>query len=529
MDNRCTFKCCKKEFSNLVCVYCLHVFHPSCGERRKGFKELEAHKVYCTEDCEKKHLRQVKIPDQLREKLDKYKKQMIQKDTEVTSIQCKYREETEALQEELTKALKKAKEHESYILKQRKMTEEFKDDVFEAERHFVTKAQDQINVIEDLNTDIKNLNNENKKLIEELAEKSKEMKKMEDRIEELNVISRQMVQTIAMLEGQYKICSRELNKVNNEVLEMGNKSINKNEVTNEEDDMNSEYDCTQRPSWCDQHTQVRGESAVLGGSLCRNGTGRGCVTKVLVLCDEYGKYLDKAIRRQFFNKQIQVETFVKPGGLYRNIIENIDGISKDFTSTDYIIVVAGANDLANNKYPSMRHINFKLKSCRHTNLILCSVPMSAHTNYKTLNFNQRLFEYTMVVDRFSEHKVSYLEINDLAGKKSSNHRVSLGIRSEIESPRKINSNLIFIKLVHEQSIKPTNSHRDTLEIGISGTETLLGARVTAVESLETESQIRVVEVSECTADNVQGIVSNPNDEQVSNENFTMGQNIQGLI
>lgn len=46
------FKYCKiKEFSNLVCVSCHRIFHPSCLEM-KNHKSIEGYKVYCSNKCD---------------------------------------------------------------------------------------------------------------------------------------------------------------------------------------------------------------------------------------------------------------------------------------------------------------------------------------------------------------------------------------------------------------------------------------------------------------------------------------------
>lgn len=46
-----TFRCCKKEFNNFVCIVCNNVLHPSCKARMKIHKSLKGHRVYCSLEC----------------------------------------------------------------------------------------------------------------------------------------------------------------------------------------------------------------------------------------------------------------------------------------------------------------------------------------------------------------------------------------------------------------------------------------------------------------------------------------------
>lgn len=47
------FKCCKtKTNSNLICVTCKNIFHPSCMKRSRGYRVVDQNLIWCSAECE---------------------------------------------------------------------------------------------------------------------------------------------------------------------------------------------------------------------------------------------------------------------------------------------------------------------------------------------------------------------------------------------------------------------------------------------------------------------------------------------
>ncbi|CAH1104023.1 unnamed protein product [Psylliodes chrysocephalus] len=101
--------------------------------------------------------------------------------------------------------------------------------------------------------------------------------------------------------------------------------------------------------------------------------------------------MNMELRKQF--KDVQILQITKPGATLGQVIENIEMLVKDFSFKDYVIVMGDANDFLLDKYPSMRFLNFKLKQCTNTNLILLSMPKINKNNNRVFKFISKLQLY----------------------------------------------------------------------------------------------------------------------------------------
>ncbi|KAG5871186.1 hypothetical protein JTB14_020152 [Gonioctena quinquepunctata] len=81
MDSK--FKCCKKKFGNQFCIVCHNVYHPSCNDGKKTWKDIGDNRILCSKDCQKR-----KADDEtseqltilLKEEIIKLKKDNMEKD-----------------------------------------------------------------------------------------------------------------------------------------------------------------------------------------------------------------------------------------------------------------------------------------------------------------------------------------------------------------------------------------------------------------------------------------------------------------
>ncbi|KAJ8927490.1 hypothetical protein NQ314_020039, partial [Rhamnusium bicolor] len=71
--------------------------------------------------------------------------------------------------------------------------------------------------------------------------------------------------------------------------------------------------------------------------------------KILVLSDQYGRNLNRCISKQATLNKFQVESFLKPGANYENVLNDVVQLVKSYTKSDFVIVIAGANDFRNSK------------------------------------------------------------------------------------------------------------------------------------------------------------------------------------
>ncbi|KAG5867199.1 hypothetical protein JTB14_000992 [Gonioctena quinquepunctata] len=97
------------------------------------------------------------------------------------------------------------------------------------------------------------------------------------------------------------------------------------------------------------------------------------IPKILILCDEIGYGLRKSMSKSI-GEEFTIETIIKPGAYFVNVIEDVVELSMNFGLNDYIIVIAGSNDFNSKKYPSFREINSRIKECsQRINFFICTL------------------------------------------------------------------------------------------------------------------------------------------------------------
>ena len=194
--------------------------------------------------------------------------------------------------------------------------------------------------------------------------------------------------------------------------------------------------------------------------------------KILILSDQHGRNLNKNLRKQDSLNQFHVESLLKPGASYENILDDVELLVKSYTKADFVIVFAGANDFQNCKYPKMRNICNKMKLCAHTNFIFLSTPkLCVNKNNSLINkCNNKLAELLVKLNNYTQGIMSFIDINDEMDIKLPNFEICTKIANVIHSTHNFSKNLIFINT--DQS--NLNEHEASL-INISDdTQTGLG-------------------------------------------------------
>ncbi|KAG5883081.1 hypothetical protein JTB14_031192 [Gonioctena quinquepunctata] len=138
--------------------------------------------------------------------------------------------------------------------------------------------------------------------------------------------------------------------------------------------------------------------------------------KIFILCDELGYGLGKSISK-FIGNEFSIETLIKPGAYFVDVIEDIINLSTNFGLNDYIIVLAGSNDFHAKKIPLFREINSKAKCSSHTNIIFSSVPYGNHVELNDFiyKFNLKLNDYSHKLNHYAEGDISFFDLNNVKG------------------------------------------------------------------------------------------------------------------
>lgn len=403
--------------------------------------KLGGYRVYCSERCQRKDLGR--------------------------------EEEEEVLLERLRKIEVECGEKDAFIEQLRVRSREFENEVVTAEEKYVRELVEQKDRIVGLKREMEALKMRNEELQREFGEKERLVQKLEIDVAELNSLCRDMVATVRTLEEENKLSLRELEIVKKGVPGLPTEVIKSQSRPSNGDDL----DCTgETPA---SVGPVRRALPTRGpNELLHNG---GHSKRLLILCDETGRTLGSVLRRRLSSAGIQVQTFLKPGGSYRHILEDLEGLTRSFGCDDHVVVVAGINDFKQGKYPSMRYINSRIKGALNTNIMLLSTPSKFSNKDKekyACKFNFKLEKFLNFVNNRVENRVSYLEVRNKMGYGLSNFAVSTKILNELNS--KFVKNLKFVQ-VQDGATETVDDNTETVrqcitpdEISVTG----LSAEVT---------------------------------------------------
>ncbi|KAG5882604.1 hypothetical protein JTB14_026107 [Gonioctena quinquepunctata] len=116
---------------------------------------------------------------------------------------------------------------------------------------------------------------------------------------------------------------------------------------------------------------------------------------------------------KFFGEEFTIETIIKPGAHFVNVLEDVVGLSMNFGLNDYITVITDSNDFKSKKYSSFREINSRIGECSHTNIIFPSVPYGKQVKSNDFinKFNVELNEYTYKLNHYAEGDISSFNLN----------------------------------------------------------------------------------------------------------------------
>lgn len=423
------FKCCKsKIFNNFCCKVCYGIFHDSCIARRKGVVSLEGHVIICSRECAEKHSTnnsEANIPSNLN--LNNSEK----------CVNGRTLKEHECDLENLNKYIEElsieSDEKDIYIKSLLKIVENFQMQIDELTGSINFKFENQRSLITDLNKENNEILTVNELLKSNLEDSLMQVRNFEERLSEFHKVKEDMIQTIKMLTEDNGIYASELFHLKNKLT---------SEVT----------DCVNNPFYKASDVLEEKHTKVDPGKInALVGNGR---RKMLILSDEYGRHLDSLIKKCGISS-LQTETIIKPGALFRNVVEDIANLTKHYTINDYVLIIAGTNDFKQRKYPIFKEIQSRIRYCTSTNIIFTSVP-SIHClkeHHESLKkYNRKLSEYASRLNRITEGTMSFVEFCTSKGRLLKNILAS-NILMEIGNPRKHLKNLKFISCSEDVDVR----------------------------------------------------------------------------
>lgn len=272
---------------------------------------------------------------------------------------------------------------------------------------------------------LKELYDEKIKILrKENAENDAYIKELKEKISEFNNIKNNMLESIKILTLDNEVYTQEISKLKSELTNYYNKlnETKQNTDSNNSSSSNNDLGVKTKKKAKEEAKKQR---------------------KILILCDETGRGIGAKIKECL---KCQVETIIKPGALFENVIEGIKKLTEGYTVNDYVLIICGSNNFKNKMYPRISEIHKKIKFCTHTNILLSTIPQfSFHTKINNFvkKFNSRFLEYVIKLDRYAEGNIRLIDILDSKGNLVNREKICEKIINEIMFGKKV-SNLTFI-------------------------------------------------------------------------------------
>lgn len=165
--------------------------------------------------------------------------------------------------------------------------------------------------------------------------------------------------------------------------------------------------------------------------------------KLLVLTDSQGKGLHSYLN--CLEKKYEVFVYSRPGAKMKHIVKDGVKFAKDFTKLDFIIILAGSNDLHHGEpgqYTINQGVQLLLDSVKQTNLIINSVPY----RFDNCNLNDRIYFVNSTLSKVVQKYKGSLTVhyNDVNLVLNRSHFTKHGLHYNKHGKRLIGSNLVNI-------------------------------------------------------------------------------------
>lgn len=201
----------------------------------------------------------------------------------------------------------------------------------------------------------------------------------------------------------------------------------------------------------DSQLETHSSKSLKESSMSSSRQSKNCCNtkKLLLLCDEKGRNIQHHLRKNKILHDFQIQTILKPKAQFNQVIENMDKLVKDFSSQDYVIVLAGSNDFLNKRYPRVKPIADKIKKSLHTNIIFMTTPINYYSQPNRLQiykFNLKFMEYIQKVDQKVPLNVSFVDVNSKNGLKPKDFVLASEISREVVRNKNLSKSLIFVDL-----------------------------------------------------------------------------------
>lgn len=367
------------------------------------------------------------------------------KDRRIGSLEQDLFEQNQVNQAEITKLIKEVQEKDRHILRLKRGTKDFENEVFSREQECETVIKRLGEDVQKLNREILQLLETNKILSERLAAMEQQRTNLQIQLQELTNLKDNLLTSVETLEierDQYmsdlKRTMYELSvaKEGHVLAEHSDESVTKDEQIQkiktrlkdlqiDNGNLVSTIRILERDNKLLQSevvnskiipthkcTQVRTptKQSLHGNKVADIAEDKSFrMKKILVLTDEYGKFLYPHLKKSF-SSDYEILMFSKPQALFRQAVSGLNQTISEMTSDDFVLVLAGLN----NQDIKLSDITSLANQCFLTNLLICSLPAKYEGQFPFKNIKQINETISFCVDnlrRFSTN-IDFLDLFD---------------------------------------------------------------------------------------------------------------------
>lgn len=380
------------EIFGTACDCCKEVWCKECA--RISATEIDAIALtqrmllfYCI-DC-KSNLKQLPKIANIIELNDKLKHQSKQKDMYISEMKVEYDERIQELQSEIDSLTDENKGKDIHIARLKRRTVEFEDSVFGTEKDYVDQIDRQKSEITGLKKEILQLLDKNSSLLQNIEDLEAKLLKLSGDLDEISLVRNNMLISIEALTKDNEVYVSQLKQAK---LELFNLKEGREAVT-------KKYSA-------DKGTQTCIKNNVVSASIIKESQ-KPPKARVLILTDDFGKKILQPLLHLLGN-EFCIQVICKPYARFKHVVSSIGRSLSDFTDSDFVIVLAGLNDVNIH----INDITSLANKCFYTNLILGTIPVINDTSdlsYRVQGVNNQIRKITSNLKYFS----SNIEILDL--------------------------------------------------------------------------------------------------------------------
>lgn len=291
------FKCCRtKDVGKYICTVCLSVFHPSCLERdtKKSAVKLGGYRIFCSIECQTKHIEQEEREKGLLEVIDKLQTDLKEKDIHISRIN--------------------------------RRTRDFEDEVADAEKGYLDVLEGNKRTISELEKRVGELKSRSELLHNENRANLLKIQELERNVTDLNIINRDMLTTIETLETENNVYATELTTLRESLQTLSGGNL--------EPDFTGERE----QNSVDTHSSALEHAQSVPQNLFMLNQQREG-NKVVVYGDQSARGLSMALTRLLDAGKYRVEGTIFSGCDTHTLGANVFNVAGGLTSSDYFIFV----------------------------------------------------------------------------------------------------------------------------------------------------------------------------------------------